>query len=296
MGEAIAGANKHLVSDLYSMLLQKKVGVSKETEEAILDNMAENMKNILRDTFGAERDNRKLRLSGVGRDDRFLWMQAKNPLMAEESFTPETYMKFLFGHLTEEMMLALVKLTGNTVTDEQKTVSVAGVTGHMDCKINGVIVDVKSASSFGFKKFRNNTLHVDDPFGYIGQNKAYAYAEGDKVYGWLAFDKSSGAVCYLEYDEDDLSAPYQEAVSYDAKERVKHVKKLVGFDESPKEACAEPKNYGKSGNMVLSTTCSYCPYKSQCWPGLRTFLYSSGPVYFTDVKQEPKVSEITDEF
>ena len=47
----------------------------------------------------------------------------------------------------------------------------------MDCKIDGIVTDVKSASSFGFKKFKDGQLGlVDDPFGYIDQIKAYAHA------------------------------------------------------------------------------------------------------------------------
>ena len=45
----------------------------------------------------------------------------------------------------------------------------------MDCKIDGVLTDVKSTSSFGFKKFKEATLAFDDPFGYIDQIKAYAH-------------------------------------------------------------------------------------------------------------------------
>ena len=46
----------------------------------------------------------------------------------------------------------------------------------MDCKIDGIVTDVKSASSFGFKKFKDGQLAIDDPFGYIDQIKAYAHS------------------------------------------------------------------------------------------------------------------------
>ncbi len=74
-------------------------------------------------------------------------------------------MRFLYGHLIEEMVLALTKLSGHSVTDEQKQAEVEGIKGSMDCKIDGVLTDVKSASPYGFKKFKDGSLIDDDPFG-----------------------------------------------------------------------------------------------------------------------------------
>ena len=44
--------------------------------------------------------------------------------------TPNTYVKFMYGHLIEEMLLFLTKLSGHEVTDEQKQCEVAGIKGH----------------------------------------------------------------------------------------------------------------------------------------------------------------------
>ena len=49
---------------------------------------------------------------------------------------------------------------------------------------------------------------------------------------------------------------------------------------------------GKSGNMKLAAPCMYYDYRHECWKGLRTFLYASGPVYLTKVVSIPKVPEI----
>ena len=49
----------------------------------------------------------------------------------------------------------------------------------MDCKIDGVVTDVKSVSTFGFKKFKDGSLAYDDPFGYVAQIKGYAHSEGE---------------------------------------------------------------------------------------------------------------------
>ena len=49
----------------------------------------------------------------------------------------------------------------------------------MDCKIDGVVTDVKSVSTFGFKKFKDGSMALDDPFGYVAQIKGYAHSEGE---------------------------------------------------------------------------------------------------------------------
>ena len=95
--------------------------------------------------FTEKRDGRKLRMSNIGRDDRYLWNVVNNPDVQEE-MTPNTYVKFMYGHLIEEMLLFLTRLSGHEVTDEQKQCEVGGITGSMDCKIDGVVTDVKSVS------------------------------------------------------------------------------------------------------------------------------------------------------
>ena len=155
-------------------------------------------------------------------------------------------------------------------------------------------MDVKSCSSFGFKKFQNSTLHKDDPFGYIAQLRAYAHSEGDSTYGWLAMDKQNGTLAWLQYDENHKGAHYADAISWDVEGRVEDIKKLV-LGNLPPQCYAEVPD-GKSGNMKLATGCSYCKYKFSCFPALRTYFYASGPRYLTKVVREPKVMEVPDDF
>jgi hypothetical protein len=39
----------------------------------------------------------------------------------------------------------------------------------MDCIIDGEVVDVKTASGYGFRKFKDGTLPEEDTFGYMAQ-------------------------------------------------------------------------------------------------------------------------------
>jgi len=41
------------------------------------------------------------------------------------------------------------------------------ILGHRDCVIDGCVVDVKSTSSIGFKKFRDGSIKHSDSFGYL---------------------------------------------------------------------------------------------------------------------------------
>ena len=103
--------------------------------------------------------------------------------------------------------------------------------------------------------------------------------------------KQKAKMTYLMYDYEDKKAPVYEKISYDIEEHIKRVKKLVEQPEPP-EVCQETVPDGKSGNRKLAVGCSYCPYKFTCWHEVRTFIYSSGPRYLTEVFNEPKVTEI----
>lgn len=281
-----------LVDDIYKLVKTKRPeqGVDAEAE---IENFGEAVKDLMRKEFTNRGgfDARKLRMSNIGRDDRYLWNHYNN-VGPKEPLQPHNLVKFLYGHLIEEMLLLLVRLSGHTVTHEQAQAEVEGIVGSMDCKIDGVLTDVKSTSSFGFKKFKDATLAFDDPFGYIDQIKGYAKSEGDTQVGWLAMDKQNGHLTFLKYDLEDTQAPVYEVLKEDIVERILHVKEIVEQPEPP-EFCNDPVPDGKSGNMKLPIGCSYCHFKHACYPELRTFLYSTGPRYLTEVANEPKVQEIT---
>jgi hypothetical protein len=276
-----------LVEDIYTLMKNKNSakGVDPEAE---IEKFGEAMKDLMKKEFlpSTKRyDSRNLRLSAVGKPDLQQWYSSNK--YVGEKLLPQTLIKFMYGHMIEEFLLMLVRMTGHKVTDEQKEVSVGGVKGHMDCKIDGTVVDVKSTTAFGIKKFQDGTLAKDDDFGYVDQIKAYAHAEGDRKWAWLAMDKQSGTLAVLEYDLDDTEHPMYEHYSSDIEERVSHVKKCVGLADRP-SPCSYPVPDGKSGNVKLSTMCGYCQYKLHCYPEVRLFKTGSGPKYLTNVVNVPK--------
>jgi len=284
-------ATDTLVDDIYRMIDTKEIPDGVPIEQVIND-FGENVKQILRNNITESKfDRRKLRMSNIGKKDRQLWY-SYNGYKGEE-LMPHTRIKFLYGHLIEEMVLALTKLAGHDVTDEQKQAEVDGIKGSMDCKIDGVLTDVKSASPYGFKKFKDGSLINDDPFGYVDQIKGYAHSEGVTDVGWLVMDKTNGHLTYLKYDMADESQWYWSKLNFfSIEERIKNIKRVVK-SETPPERCYEPIADGKSGNMKLAVGCSYCAYKHECWgKDLRTFIYSTGPRYLTEVKFVPSVLEV----
>ena len=284
-------ATDTLVEDIYQMIDTKKIEFGVDVDK-IIDDFGENVKKILKNNITEhEFDRRKLRMSNIGKQDRQLWYSYNG--YEGEKLMPHTRIKFLYGHLIEEMVLALAKLSGHNVTDEQKKAEVDGIKGSMDCKIDGVLTDVKSSSPYGFKKFKDGSLINDDPFGYVDQIKGYAHSEGENQFGWLVMDKTNGHLTYLKYDMADESQWYWSKLNFfSIAERIKNIKRVVK-SETPPERCYEPVADGKSGNMKLGVGCSYCAYKHECWgDDLRTFIYANGPRFLVKVENTPNVIEV----
>ena len=160
-----------LIDDIYELMQNRNTpkGVDVDAE---IDRFGEAMKDLMKKEFkpGGFSDGRKLRLSSIGKNDRQLWYSANK--YTQEKLKPHNYIKFMYGHMLEEFVLFLTRMAGHTVEDEQKACEVEGVRGSMDARIDGRLVDIKSTSTYGFKKFKDATLAFDDPFGYVAQLKA----------------------------------------------------------------------------------------------------------------------------
>lgn len=275
-----------LVEDIYGVF-DKEVTITEEQAEEFGKSVA----TMMTTRINEEREHVPLRLSAIGEEcDRRLWYKANTPELAEP-LQPHTRLKFLFGDLTELLLLFLAKLSGHKIDGEQDTLEISGVKGHRDAIIDGRTVDVKSASAYGFRKFRDNGLRNDDPFGYLKQIGAYKYAAKDDPLvtdkdnvSFLAFHKEQGHIVLDTYPADNID--------YD--KLIEEKKALISSNVPPKRGYTDEPE-GKSGNRKLGTKCSYCEFKSDCWPNLRTFAYSTGPVFLTHVEREPKVPELTNE-
>lgn len=272
-----------VVDDIYALFDQN---VQHEINPENLDKFCANVSESLRRALSKDEGPRDpLRFSALGKPDRQLWYDAHPEDGEKEELTSQTLFKFLYGHVIEELVLFLVKEAGHSVTNEQAEVEVDGVLGHIDAIIDGVVVDVKSASPFGFKKFREGRVEEDDPFGYVAQLAGYAnvLTPGEKA-AWLAFDKVSGALCVSYISATSIG-------EHPPAPRIQHLKEVIE-NNVPPVRCHAPVPDGKSGNQKLGTACGYCAHKFRCHPGLRTFIYSTGPRYLTTVAKTPDVPEV----
>lgn len=276
-----------LVEDIYNVI-SKGIEPSEENLKIFADNLVE----VLKTRLAAPLEERKnyLRMSSIGRPDRQVYYDVNEPEGGEE-IPPFTLIKFLYGDVIEELVLFLAREAGHKVTEQQKEVSLDGVKGHIDCYIDGVLIDVKSTSKYAFRKFEKNTLRHDDPFGYMGQISGYSQAEGGVDAGFLALNKEEGKLALLKFSGDELELEFPQR-------SVKKKREALAKD-TPPERCYPAVPEGKSGNMKLDIGCDYCKHKFKCWAdandgeGIRVFQYSSKPLSLVKVVKEPKVPEIT---
>jgi len=291
-----------LIPDIYEYVSGKKPETldSHEIDGAITQFLADCENLVSR--FIKERQapqEFRIRPSILGTPDRKLWFMSKTEGMdkggVSQSSKAATYrpITFLFGSLTEALVLLLVKLAGHEVKDFQKGVTLGGVTGSLDARIDGVLTDVKSASPYSFTKFKTGEFLMPnpevDPFGYKDQISFYANAEGVSSGSFLVMDKSSGELTMCLVDSDTGLKTKGEV-----EKRIEHVSNIIKQDTPPSKLCYEPIPFGKGGNMEINRLCAMCPFKVKggCFPNLRAFKYANGIKYLSHVQKEPDVPEV----
>lgn len=275
-----------LIPDIYELVGQKNGWFTTELARNLGNEIASKMQT----TLGEERGTPRLRLSQMGpRCPKALWHSIHTPEEAEALPAP-ALIKYTYGHTLEAMVIALAKAAGHEVTGEQDELDVLGVKGHRDCVIDGCVVDVKSANSRSFQKFKDQSIRTDDTFGYLDQLDGYLVGSASddlvrvKDRGYLlAIDKELGNMVLYEHH----------LRRHHILSRVDDYKKIVDLNEPPACTCKEIPD-GKSGNLILDIAGKYSAYKWVCKPNLRCFIFSTGPRYFTRVvrRPEPHVIEV----
>lgn len=271
-----------LIPDIYDLIKRKDGWFNDELGQGLSVDISKRLQQQL----GAPQQKPSLRLSQMGpRCPRALWYSIHHPELAE-SLPPWAEVKYSFGHILEGLAVALSKAAGHHVVGEQDVLELDGVVGHRDCIIDGCTVDVKSASSIGFQKFKSKDFAMVDSFGYLDQLDGYVMAAihdplvevKDKGY-ILAIDKTLGHMHLYEHQVTN------ERIDL-LKSRIVEFKGIVGRDVPPTCNC-KTQSDGASGNQRLGLTASYSSYKHCCFPNLRTFLYANGPVYLSKVAKRP---------
>jgi len=229
-----------------------------------------------------------LRMSNVGRPNRQLWYDVNTDATAEE-MGPDVMFRFLYGHVVEEFLLFFVDLAGHKVEMQQAEVDVCGLKGHIDSVIDGVVIDIKTASDYSFKKFKEGKLSENDPFGYLAQLAGYEHGLKREGGGFFVANKSTGELCLFR--PDDLEMPNIET-------RITKVREELKQDKAPEERCHPIIDIGKAGNQGLHNSCKWCSHKVACNPDARVFRYSTGDLFFTHVEKRPRsdIEEVTKEY
>lgn len=233
----------------------------------------------------SEREKGVLYFSEVGTPcPRQLWYKYNAPEIATKP-DGKLLLKFFYGDILEELVLNVAQNAGHTVEKQQERViyDVGNgwyVRGRIDAVIDGVVVDVKSVTKYSEEKFKGGLL--DDPFGYYQQLNGYASALNNDTAGFLTIQKELGHVNYYPIEVNrGLFAQQADFAVETVTSNIEDIPRLEAVQQSK-----------TSKNKKLCTACSYCSFKSECWPEMRTFLYSNGPEFLVEVVDVPRVMEV----
>ena len=121
-----------LVQDIYEVIEVLNDDEEIDIPEDMYEQFGRDMEDALRHwATPVERPKNGLRMSNIGRPLRRLWYDL-NTEQEKEQIDAPTFIKFLYGHLLEVLLLFFVRLAGHVVESEQKEVTVSGIKGHMD--------------------------------------------------------------------------------------------------------------------------------------------------------------------
>jgi len=262
--------------------------------EENIELMGENIKELLRTRFSdykTKGEPKTLRMSNLGKGSRSLYYDLKETDPYKDPYSAQTRVKFFIGDLLEQLFIFFIKEAGHTINSEQLELEIDGVLGHPDGVVDGIPLDIKTASTYSFNdKFAKGNLlnkKESDSFGYVGQISAYAQALGATEAAFLAIDKQHGDWCVLKVEDIDM---------IDVPAKIAEVRHSLDNDEVP-ERCYDPIVH-KNGNVEISKNCFWCRHKHTCFEdandgrGLRTFKYSNKKVDLIHVEKLPKVEEL----
>jgi hypothetical protein len=153
------------------------------------------------------REHGKLWASDLGkRCLRQHWYNFNAPQYGEK-LDGHTKFKFLYGNILESAVLYYAEEAGHTVAHQQHTVEFNTaeswtIRGRIDAVLDGKLIDVKSTSSYGYKRYKEGIDPSNDSFGYIEQLAFYTHFNDitprPDSGGFVWIDKQNGNICYTE--------------------------------------------------------------------------------------------------
>lgn len=246
-----------------------------------------------------------LRMSNLGRPLCQLQMEQAG-VVGEETNNEFGPMRNAYGDITEAMAVLIMREAGINIVAEQQEVaySVAGtvIKGTLDVIIDlgsgPKVYDIKSCSKYAFTNKMHtfqSLLSSGDSFGYVVQGYGYSAAVGLPFGGLILINKESGewnVICPPIVDDDIRTAALKTLETNVIALMEKHPFQRC-FEDTPEIWYKKP-----TGNRILNNTCSYCPYKNACWPGLKLLEQipstAANPrmYYYTHIDDKYKEEEI----
>ena len=259
-----------VVPDVYEVMKSKDYSGDLST---IAMQAGREVEEAIKNAFEPYENKNELRMSSIGRCERAQWYAVKG--YTPEELEGSVYLTFLQGHILESVLVALIKLAGHDVQDQQKKHTVEGINGSQDCTIDGELVDIKTASAWSWdNKFSEDGIK-DDAFGYIKQLSGYGKTEDRKDGYFLAFNKNKSTLklCRQKLEEDI------DTYIVDLKDKME--------SDTPPMRLANATTFSKAeAKEKLCMTCAFCGFKEDCYGSLIAKPVPSGKItnYFVDTQ------------
>lgn len=298
-----------LVQDIYELLDKPNLDFtfSHEREVELGSTLISHIRDEVRDPDRTTRPANELYVTQFTPNcDRRVWYNVFGggaadgavPAIPKERIAGKNRFKFVYGDLIEELVLYLAELAGHRVEHRNLRLSqnvektVFTISGRIDAVIDGVLVDVKSMDPYSFDRLEKGTY--DDKWGYFNQLGMYEHMlhkEGIKVtdVAILAVNKTNGRIFVYLVDKMQWMGSWGRAVSA--------LQRPEDYYSNPDRQLTT-----LNGNTVLSTGCSYCPYKFDCYErdgldGIEVYAYSDGPKFLQKpIAKAPKVPLVTEAY
>jgi hypothetical protein len=209
----------------------------------------------------------RLRMSNIGKPSCQLQLEQAG---TEQKRMPYNHVvRMLIGDAVEQVIELAVKVSGANITGGKNKVSLDvnghAVLGEDDINIDDEVWDVKSSSPFLFThKWEGGweSVYHTDTFGYVEQLFGYAKAQNKKIGGWIVVDKSSGEVKVVKASPTAEQLVHIEQKIKDTENRISNKLPFV-------KCFTEEDEYFRkklTGNKVVPTVCTFCPFMHNCWP------------------------------
>ena len=259
-----------VIPDVYEVMKSKDYSGDLST---IAMQAGREVEEAIKNAFEPYENKNELRMSSIGRCERAQWYAVKG--YTPEEIEGSVYLTFLQGHILEAVLVALIKLAGHDVQDQQKKHTVEGVNGSQDCTIDGELVDIKTASAWSWENKFTESGIKDDAFGYIKQLSGYGKSDDRKEGYFLAFNKNKSTLklCRQQLEEDI------DTYIVDLKDKME--------SDTPPMRLANATTFSKAeAKEKLCMTCAFCGFKEDCYGSLIAKPIPSGKItnYFVDTQ------------